>query len=71
MTKRNNKRKAVSLASMEPESELANRVETTLVIDPDLEPDIPNRNKSSIAPIEHDETEETIEQPNISCYASN
>ena len=58
MTKRNHKKKTTSLASMEPESELADRVETTLIIDPDLEPNIPNRNELGIAPLEHDVTEE-------------
>ena len=50
---------------METESDLADRVENTLFIDPELEPDIPNRNEPGIAPIDHDDSEEEIAQSTL------
>ena len=47
---------------METESDIADRVENALLINPDLEPNIPNRNESGIALIEHEDYEEDIAQ---------
>ena len=48
---------------MESESQLAERVKNTLVIDLDLASDITIRNEDVIAPIEHLPLEERVRQP--------